>query len=172
MRHTDRFRSLIAALAVGAIAAAASAQDTSTGEVGESWRASFNKNVVDNDHWRFTLHYVERDGDRLAVGLSYKNTASTGRPMFLDADFMNKIALVDVATEKRYALIEVEGVSPEITAVKRRETRHARFVFTFPEGASAVTFTSQWISMRMAGAVAVTDVEFDIAIPPPEARPI
>lgn len=172
MSCLDRIRALIVVLALAAAPPGATAQDLRTGDVGESWRASLNQTVADRNHWKWILRYVERHGDTLAIGLNYKNAASTGRPLLLAADYMTAIALVNDATAERFSLIGVEGISAEVTPIDRHETRQARFVFAYPEGADEVSFASQWISMRMGGEASVTEVGFSIAIPPPGARPI
>lgn len=143
-----------------------------TAEAAPDWRAEMNETVVEENHWRWRLRFLERRGDELAVGLSYRNGASTGRPIYLELDHMETIALIDEENGARFPLLAVEGVSASVTAVDRRSSQFAEFLFRFPEGARAVTFDSRWVSMQMAGASAVMDVVFPIALPPAGAGPI
>ena len=130
------------------------------------WRAETNRTVAEANHWRWRLRALERRGDTLTVGVSVRNGASTGRPIYLELDYMDSIALVDEETGARFALLAVEGVSASAVAVGRRSSKFAEFTFRFPEGARSVVFDSRWVSMQMAGAAAPMDVAFAIALPP------
>lgn len=129
------------------------------------WRVETNRAVAEANHWRWRLRVVERRGDTLTVGLSYRNGASTGRPIYLEPDYMDSIALVDGETGTRFALLGVTGVSDNAVAVGRRSSQSAEFTFRFPEGASSVLFDSRWVSMQMQGAAAAMEVAFPIALP-------
>lgn len=142
-----------------------------TAEPASDWRVEANETVAESNHWRWRLRFLERRGDRLAVGMSYRNGGNTGRPLFLDAGHHDTVALVDEASGARFALVGVTGISGDITAVPRKSSGFAEFVFRFPEGARSVRFTSVWMSMRMAGALAMMPVDFPIALPA-DAGPI
>ncbi len=159
---------LIVGMGVGPVAIA---QDDPLILDGVDWRAEFNKNVLERNHWRWTLRRVERVGDKLTVSLRYRNSASTGRPILLEDQYLQTITLVDEQTQAQFALLEVAGVSPQITAVDRKKSKSAVFTFVYPEGASTVRFTSRWISMRMGGEASVMQVDFRIDIPPANAKP-
>lgn len=137
---------------------------------GADWRAEPNRGVVRDNHWRWTLRSVERIGDTLTVTLHYKNNASTARPLLLEDQYMTSIALVDDAADARFPLIAVDGISEQITAVKRKKGKSAVFTFAYPIGANAVRFSSNWISMRMGGEASVMEVDFKIEIPPAKAH--
>ncbi len=137
----------------------------------KSWRADFNTKVSERNHWRWTLRRVERTGDQLTVSLRYRNSASTGRPVLLEDRYMETIGLIDDETGIQFALLEVDGVSDQITAVDRRSSKTAVFTFVYPDGASTVRFTSRWISMRMGGEASVMKVDFPIELPPANAKP-
>ena len=129
------------------------------------WRVETNRAVAEANHWRWRLRALERRGDTLTVGLSYRNGASTGRPIYLELDYMDTVALVDEETGTRFALLGVTGVSDNAVAVERRSSQSAEFTFRFPEGASSVLFDSRWVSMQMQGAAAAMEVAFPIALP-------
>ena len=129
------------------------------------WRVETNRTVAEANHWRWRLRALERRGDTLTVGLSYRNGASTGRPIYLEPDYMDSIALVDGETGTRFALLGVTGVSDNAVAIGRRSSQSAEFTFRFPEGASSVLFDSRWVSMQMQGAAAAMEVAFPIALP-------
>ena len=84
---------------------------------------------------------------------------------------MQTIYLTDSQTQAEFELLEVEGISEEVTAIDRKKSKSTNFTFVYPEGASAVTFTSRWISMRMGGEASIMQVEFPIDIPPANAKP-
>lgn len=149
----------------GAVAAGADVAQVGEGD----WRAYINRTVVTKRHFKWVLRAVERNGDTLTLRLAVKNNASTARPLFLDADFKTTVALIDKATDKRFALLSAEGISGEIIRVGRRATREMTFVFRYPEGAASVRFTSIWLTMLMAGQASVIPVDFTVQIPPPEA---
>jgi hypothetical protein len=138
---------------------------------GADWRAEPNRGVVNDNHWRWTLRSVERVGDKLTVTLHVKNNATTGRPLLLEDQYLKSIVLVDEAADIRFPLLVVDGISEQITAVKRRKGKSAVFTFAYPVGAKMVRFTSKWISMRMGGEASIMEVDFKIDIPPAKARP-
>ncbi len=129
------------------------------------WRTEMNAAVAKANHWRWRLRFLERRGDTLTVGVSFRNGGSTARPIYLDSDYMETVALVDQTNGARFALVAVDGVSEQATGVERKASGAARFTFRFPEGARSVTFTSRWVSMRMQGAAAGMTVEFPIELP-------
>ena len=135
------------------------------------WRADLNKKVSERNHWRWTLRRVERVGDKLSVSVRFRNNATTGRPIFLEDQFLTTIALIDDQTENQFDLLEVDGISGDVLPVDRKKSKSAVFTFDYPEGASSVTFTSRWISMRMGGEASVMQVDFPIDIPPAGANP-
>ena len=161
------------ALLAAAVAAPAAAMQAAgpppaaAGEAAdESWRVEANAAVAEANHWRWRLRFLERRGDTLTVGLSVRNDATTGRPIYLDADYMESVALVDTATGARFPLLSAKGISESAVAVDRKSSMRAEFAFRFPEGAREVTFASRWVSMRMQGAAAAMRVNFPIALPP------
>lgn len=149
----------------------ADAQDDGVPLDSISWRADFNAKVAERNHWRWTLRRVERTGDRLAVSLRFRNNASTGRPILLEDQYLETISLIDEQAGMRFALLAVDGVSGDPTAVDRKKSKTAVFTFEYPIGASAVRFTSRWISMRMGGEASVMRVDFPIDLPPAGADP-
>ena len=149
----------------------ATAQDEAVALEGADWRADLNLKVSERNHWRWTLRRVERIGDTLMVSLRVRNNASSGRPILLEDQFLETIFLADNQNQTEFELLEVEGVSEEVTAVDRKKSKSTNFTFVYPEGASAVTFTSRWISMRMGGEASIMQVEFPIDIPPANAKP-
>ena len=151
--------------------AAETAETSEMSETPPGWRAEMNEAVAEENHWRWRLRFLERRGDELAVGLSYRNGAATGRPIYLETGHMETVALIDRENGARFPLLAVEGVSANATAVERRSSQFAEFVFRFPEGARAVTFASRWISMQMQGAAKVMEVAFPIALPAAGAGP-
>ncbi len=157
----------VAALIAPTGAVAAGADVAQAGD--DDWRAYINRAVVTKRHFKWVLRAVERHGDTLTLRLAVKNNASTARPLFLDANFKTTVALIDKATDKRFALLSAEGISGEIIRVGRKATREMTFVFRYPEGAASVRFTSMWLTMLMAGQASVIPVEFTVQIPPPEA---
>ena len=160
------------ALSVGAgYGIVADAQDDGVSLDSMNWRADFNAKVAERNHWRWTLRRVERIGDRLAVSLRFRNNASTGRPILLEDQYLETISLVDEQAGMQFALLAVDGVSEEPTAVDRRKSKTAVFTFEYPFGASTVRFASRWISMRMGGEASVMRVEFPIDLPPAGAKP-
>lgn len=165
------FAIIFAVTATFATAPAAVAEDDVVALEGADWRADLNKKVSERNHWRWTLRRVERVGDKLSVSVRFRNNASTGRPIFLEDQFLTTIALIDDQTQDEFELLEVDGISGDITAVDRKKSKSAVFTFVYPEGASSVTFTSRWISMRMGGEATVMDVDFPIEIPPAGANP-
>ena len=150
---------------------AAIAEDDVVALEGADWRADLNEKVSERNHWRWTLRRVERIGDTLSISLRFRNNASTGRPIFLEDQFLTTIALIDDQSQNQFDLIEVDGISGDLTAVDRKKSKSAVFTFAYPEGASSVTFTSRWISMRMGGEASIMPVEFPIDIPPASANP-
>jgi len=121
--------------------------------------------VAEAAHWKWRLLFVERQGDLLTIGLKYRNGASTGRSIYLATDYQEEVALIDRASGARYGLITTEGISGDIVAVDRKRSKSASFIFPYPEGAQAVIFVSEWISMAMAGAGRSVVVEVPIALP-------
>lgn len=156
---------------IATLAPSAAADDASTVSEGGDWRAELNRKVASDNHWRWTLRRVERQGDRLVVVLRFRNNASTARPIFIEDEYLTTVALVDDADNERFALQAVDGISGEVTAVQRKTSKSAVFTFTYPEGADSVRFTSKWISMRMGGEARVMQVDFPIDIPPAKAQP-
>jgi hypothetical protein len=133
------------------------------------WRAYINRTVVTKRHFKWVLRAVERKADTLIVGLAVKNNASSARPLFLDENYKTTVALVDKATDKRFALLSAEGISEQIIRVGRKASKEITFVFRYPEGAASVRFTSVWLTMLMGGQASVIPVDFTVQIPPPEA---
>ncbi len=133
------------------------------------WHAYINRGVFKKRHFKWVLRAVERRGDTLTLRLAVKNNSTSARPLFLDADFKTTVALIDKATDKRFALLSAEGISGEIIRVGRKASREVAFIFRYPEGAASVRFTSIWLTMLMAGQASIIPVEFTVQIPPPEA---
>ncbi|MDP6516772.1 MAG: hypothetical protein QF926_09145 [Alphaproteobacteria bacterium] len=134
------------------------------------WRVSVNDKVVDSRHWAFILRGVEKLGQTLEISLAYRNNASQARPLFLEDNFKSRIFLIDKDSEQRFPLLSAEGISEQITAVDRRESKYAKFMFRYPEGAQSVRFSSKWITMLMRGTATIIEVEFDLSLPPPGAK--
>lgn len=159
--------SLAVAAPAMAMQAAGPPPPAAAGEAADaSWRVEANAAVAEANHWRWRLRFLERRGDTLTVGLSVRNNATTGRPIYLDADYMEAVALVDTETGARFSLLATKGISESAVAVDRKSSMRAEFTFRFPEGAREVAFASRWVSMRMQGAAAAMRVEFPIALPP------
>ncbi len=172
MRFKHFFFSVILATAVSFGAMPLSvAQDEAPALAGADWRADLNQKVSERNHWRWTLRRVERIGDKLSISIRVRNNASNGRPIFLEDQYLQTIYLTDNQSQAEFELIDVEGISEEVTAVDRKKSKSASFTFVYPEGASTVTFTSHWISMRMGGQASVMAVEFPIDLPPANAKP-
>ena len=165
-------RLLALACALAALPAAAmqtpggAAPPAAAVEANTDWRAEMNAVVAEENHWRWRLRSVERRGDTLVVGVSYRNGATTGRPIFFEADYMETTALVDADSGARFAVVAVDGISEEMVSVDSRKSKLALFTFPFPEDAGSVTFTSRWMSMQMAGFRAAMEVDFPIDLPP------
>lgn len=165
--HAMAVWALVVIAAPAAAMQAAGPPPAAAGEATDaSWRVEANAAVAEANHWRWRLRFLERRGDTLTVGLSVRNDATTGRPIYLDADYMEAVALVDAETGARFPLLAAKGISESAVAVDRRSSMRAEFTFRFPEGAREVTFASRWVSMRMQGAAAAMRVDFPIALPP------
>ena len=126
------------------------------------WRLDVNRQVFKARSWNWVLRYVERKGDRLVLGVVYKNNASSPRPIFLAEGFETSTLLTDQAKAMTYPLLTVSGVSGEATKVGRLKRKTALFTFPYPTGATQVTFSSVWITVWMMNAASRIEVEFPI----------
>lgn len=112
------------------------------------------------------LRFVEKQGDRLVLGVAYKNNASSPRPIFLAEGFQASTLLTDQATATTYPLLAVSGVSGEATKVGRLKRKTAFFTFPYPAEATRLTFSSVWITVWMMNAASRVQVEFPIPFDP------
>ena len=135
------------------------------------WRLDVNRQVFKARSWNWVLRFVERKGDRLVLGVVYKNNASSPRPIFLADGFETSTLLTDQATAATYPLLTVSGVSGEAIKVGRLKRKTALFTFPYPTGATQVTFSSVWITVWMMNAASRVHVEFPIPIPGNESLP-
>lgn len=126
------------------------------------WRLDVNRQVFKARSWNWVLRFVEKKGDRLVLGVVYKNNASSPRPIFLAEDFQASTLLTDPATAMTYPLLAVSGVSGEATKVGRLKRKTALFTFPYPTGATHLTFSSVWITVWMMNAASRIQVEFPI----------
>ena len=150
-------------------------QPTSAQEIAptQSWQAQVNRMVYRSHHWTWILRRVERRNDELIVVLAFKNNGTSRRPILLDANYMESSVLTSVDGAGSYELISVEGISEEISQVERRTSQTSTFTFKYPQDSSEVRFSSRWLTMLMANGVAsIIDVNFDLEIPPPQAKPV
>ena len=111
------------------------------------------------------MRFVERQGDRLVLGIIYKNNASSPRPIFLAEDFQDSTLLTDRATASAYPLLTASGISAEASKVGRLKRKSALFTFPYPTGATDLTFSSVWITVWMMNAASRIHVEFPIPMP-------
>ena len=135
------------------------------------WRLNVNRQVFKSRSWNWVLRFVERQGDRLILGVAYKNNASSPRPIFLAEGFQASTLLTDQATAMTYPLITLSGISGEATKVGRLKRKTALFTFPYPTGATQLTFSSVWITVWMMNAASRIQVEFPIPIPRDESLP-
>ena len=135
------------------------------------WRLNVNRQVFKSRSWNWVLRFVERQGDRLILGVAYKNNASSPRPIFLAEGFQASTLLTDQATAMTYPLITLSGISGEATKVGRLKRKTALFTFPYPTGATQLTFSSVWITVWMMNAASRIQVEFPIPIPRDESPP-
>ena len=129
------------------------------------WRLDVNRQVFKARSWNWVLRFVERKGDRLVLGVVYKNNASSPRPIFLAEDFHTSTLLTDNETSATYPLLTVNGISAEATKVGRLKRKTALFTFPYPTGATDLTFSSVWITVWMMNAASRIQVEFPIPMP-------
>ena len=138
----------------------------------QSWQAQINRMVYRAHHWTWTLRRLERRNDQLIVVLAFKNNGNNKRPILLDANYMESSVLTSVDGAGSYELISVEGISAEMSQVDRRSSQQSTFTFKYPQDYGEVRFSSRWLTMFMAnGAASVIDVNFDLELPPPQAKP-
>ena len=130
------------------------------------WRLDVNRQVFKARSWNWVLRFVEKQGDRLVLGVAYKNNASSPRPIFLAEGFETATLLTDQATAATYPLLAVSGVSGEATKVGRLKLKTALFTFPYPTGATRLTFSSVWITVWMMNAASRVQVEFPIPLDP------
>ncbi len=164
----------LAAIALGLSASFASFPAPATAQevaVDGDWSAKLNRRVVVADHWTWTLRHIERRGDELRLTLKFRNNGTSARPIFLDANFASSVALIEPGGNVRHDLVAVEGISGEMLRVDRKRSASAVFAFAYPENARSVRFVSRWVTILMAGAGRVIEVDFDLQLPPPEAKP-
>ena len=135
------------------------------------WRLEVNRQVFKARSWNWVLRFVEKKGDRLVLGVVYKNNASSPRPIFLADGFQTSTVLTAQATSVAYPLLTVSGVSGEPTKVGRRKRKTALFTFPYPTGATQVTFSSVWITVWMMNAASRVQVEFPVPILRDESLP-
>ncbi len=128
------------------------------------WRLKVNRQVFKAQSWNWVLRFVEKKGDRLVLGVVYKNNASSPRPIFLAEGFQTSTLLTDAATGTTYPLLALSGISGEATKVGRRKRKTALFTFPYPTGATQVTFSSMWITIWMMNAASRVQVAFPIPI--------
>lgn len=117
------------------------------------------------------LRFVEKQGDRLVLGVAYKNNASSPRPIFLAEGFRASVLLTDQATATTYPLLAVSGISGEATKVGRLKRKTALFTFPYPAEATRLTFSSVWITVWMMNAASRVQVEFPIPMPRDQSLP-
>ena len=129
------------------------------------WRLEVNRQVFKAQSWNWVLRFVEKKGDRLVLGVVYKNNASSPRPIFLAEGFQTSTLLMDPATGTTYPLLAVSGISGEATKVGRLKRKTALFTFPYPTGATQVTFSSVWITVWMMNAASRIQVEFPVPMP-------
>ena len=129
------------------------------------WRLAVNRQVFKARSWSWVLRFVERKGDRLVLGVVYKNNASSPRPIFLADDFQASTLLTAGETSTAYPLLTVSGISVEATKVGRRKRKTALFTFPYPTDATDLTFSSVWITVWMMNAASRIHVEFPIPVP-------
>lgn len=129
------------------------------------WRLDVNRQVFKARSWNWVLRFVERQGDRLVLGIIYKNNASSPRPIFLAEDFQDSTLLTDQATASAYPLLTASGISAEASKVGRLKRKSALFTFPYPTGATELTFSSVWITVWMMNAASRIHVEFPIPMP-------
>ena len=98
------------------------------------------------------LRFVEKTGDRLTLGIAYKNNASSPRPIFLAEGFETSTLLTDAAASVTWPMLAVSGVTGDPTKVGRLKRKTARFTFPYPAGAAEITFSSVWITVWMMNA--------------------
>ena len=130
------------------------------------WRLDVNRQVFKARSWNWVLRFVERKGDRLILGVVYKNNASSPRPIFLAEGFQTATLLTNQATATTYPVLAVSGISGEATKVGRRKHKTALFTFPYPTGATHLTFSSVWITVWMMNAASRIQVEFPIPLAP------
>lgn len=129
------------------------------------WRIDPNRQVFKARSWNWVLRFIEKKGDRLVIGLAYKNNASSPRPIFLAEGFETSTLLTDPATAMAYPLLAVSGISGDPTKVGRLKRKTALFTFPYPAGATEVTLSSVWITVWMMNAASRVHVEFPIRLP-------
>ena len=131
---------------------------------GTDWRLDVNRQVFKARSWNWVLRFVERQGDKLVLGVVYKNNASSPRPIFLAEDFHDSTLVTDQAAAT-YPLIAASGISGEPAKVGRLKRKTALFTFPYPTGATELTFSSVWITVWMMNAASRIQVEFPIPMP-------
>ena len=129
------------------------------------WRLDVNRQVFKARSWNWILRFVEKQGDRLVLGVAYKNNASSPRPIFLAEGFQTSTLLTDQATAATYPLLAVSGISGEATKVGRLKRKTALFTFPYPTGATQLTFSSVWITVWMMNAASRIEVAFPVPLP-------
>ena len=133
---------------------------------GESdWRLDVNRQVFKARSWSWVLRFVEKTGDRLTLGIAYKNNASSPRPIFLAEGFETSTLLTDAAASVTWPMLAVSGVTGDPTKVGRLKRKTARFTFPYPAGAAEITFSSVWITVWMMNAASRIHVEFPLRLP-------
>ena len=128
------------------------------------WRLEVNRQVFRARSWSWVLRFVEKKADRLTLGVTYKNNASSPRPIFLAEGFETSTLLTDPATLTSYPMLAVSGVSGDPTKVGRLKRKTALFTFPYPAGAGEITFSSVWITVWMMNAASRVHVEFPVPL--------
>ena len=130
------------------------------------WRLDVNRQVFKARSWSWVLRFVEKTGDRLTLGIAYKNNASSPRPIFLAEGFETSTLLTDAAASVTWPMLAVSGIAGDPTKVGRLKRKTARFTFPYPAGAAEITFSSVWITVWMMNAASRIHVEFPLRLPP------